>query len=598
MARCRSAICSSCSCRTSWAAGRSGCEATPGRIPSPRWTPTRGRWPSSRWRSCSCASAGRRHGGGACGSSSGRPALSSPSARTRRSSTSWPACRWRATSGSRAAPSSRWRCPARSCSATSSTSGRDRERPPHRGDCRRARNEPTARRQSPLRFRSAAVLAVVIATIATGKPAGGYLTPAARSGWSVSAVAPALALSAVLAVAGLFCFVLPRRQSPRRRPAVTGRSRPRLLPLAVVAFVLADLALFVADQSSLAPAPAAELSARGPLESRLAALAGDGRVLIVDPQLSNGKSLDEVGGPDLGVLSELSEAGGYSSIMWAPYATSTGTHTDAGASLTALANGTFASLGVRVALVAPTWPQPGVAGDASSDGANSRSALRAALAGWRDAGRRALRRLRRPAPGAPVRAAARHWRPCRGGRRCSGPLRLASYGNHHAQSGLAVPGRPRPGRGRHPRLARHGPSRWQAHLAGRARRWAGAVGTCPCRHFSRLVLVRAAWLGGGRGRRRGGRPRRRRPRRGGSQQPTPPAPPPGAARPLTSPRFSAGPVLCRVPGVMKRLSCCGGDFAVGREGFEPSKAAPTDLQSAPFGHLGTDPRPVTLPGLR
>ena len=28
---------------------------------------------------------------------------------------------------------------------------------------------------------------------------------------------------------------------------------------------------------------------------------------------------------------------------------------------------------------------------------------------------------------------------------------------------------------------------------------------------------------------------------------------------------------------------------VGREGFEPSKAEPADLQSAPFGRLGTDP---------
>ena len=232
-----------------------------------------------------------------------------------------------------------------------------------------------------------AVLAVVVATIATGKPAGGYLTPEAGSGWSVSAVAPALALSAVLAVAGLLCFVLARRQPPQSGPGVTERSRPRRLPLAVVTLVLADLALFAADQSSLAPAPAAELSARGPLESRLASLAGDGRVLILDPQLTNGKSLDEVGGPDLGVLSGLSEAGGYSSIMWAPYATRTGTHTEGGASPTALANGTFASLGVRVALVAPTGPQPGVAGGASSYAAPPSPALRAALAGWRDAGR-------------------------------------------------------------------------------------------------------------------------------------------------------------------------------------------------------------------
>jgi hypothetical protein len=26
-----------------------------------------------------------------------------------------------------------------------------------------------------------------------------------------------------------------------------------------------------------------------------------------------------------------------------------------------------------------------------------------------------------------------------------------------------------------------------------------------------------------------------------------------------------------------------------REGFEPSKASPTDLQSVPVGHLGTSP---------
>ena len=28
---------------------------------------------------------------------------------------------------------------------------------------------------------------------------------------------------------------------------------------------------------------------------------------------------------------------------------------------------------------------------------------------------------------------------------------------------------------------------------------------------------------------------------------------------------------------------------VERDGFEPSKAVPTDLQSAPFGHSGTSP---------
>ena len=30
-------------------------------------------------------------------------------------------------------------------------------------------------------------------------------------------------------------------------------------------------------------------------------------------------------------------------------------------------------------------------------------------------------------------------------------------------------------------------------------------------------------------------------------------------------------------------------YLVGRDGFEPSKAVPADLQSAPFGHSGTYP---------
>jgi len=38
-----------------------------------------------------------------------------------------------------------------------------------------------------------------------------------------------------------------------------------------------------------------------------------------------------------------------------------------------------------------------------------------------------------------------------------------------------------------------------------------------------------------------------------------------------------------------RVGLFHGNAMVGREGFEPSKAEPADLQSAPFGHLGTDP---------
>ena len=37
-----------------------------------------------------------------------------------------------------------------------------------------------------------------------------------------------------------------------------------------------------------------------------------------------------------------------------------------------------------------------------------------------------------------------------------------------------------------------------------------------------------------------------------------------------------------------------GSFLVGRRGFEPLKAVPTDLQSVPFGHFGISPRKQTL----
>src|SRR6202034_930032 len=44
----------------------------------------------------------------------------------------------------------------------------------------------------------------------------------------------------------------------------------------------------------------------------------------------------------------------------------------------------------------------------------------------------------------------------------------------------------------------------------------------------------------------------------------------------------------RPPGTRAPLLTC--QFVlVGRGGFEPPKAVPADLQSAPFGHSGTDP---------
>ena len=42
--------------------------------------------------------------------------------------------------------------------------------------------------------------------------------------------------------------------------------------------------------------------------------------------------------------------------------------------------------------------------------------------------------------------------------------------------------------------------------------------------------------------------------------------------------------------IQKQKSPVSGDFhCVGREGFEPSKAEPADLQSAPFDRFGIDP---------
>ena len=45
-----------------------------------------------------------------------------------------------------------------------------------------------------------------------------------------------------------------------------------------------------------------------------------------------------------------------------------------------------------------------------------------------------------------------------------------------------------------------------------------------------------------------------------------------------------------IPGIKKDTALRCLFFLVGRGGFEPPKAVPTDLQSAPFGHSGIFPR--------
>ena len=42
-------------------------------------------------------------------------------------------------------------------------------------------------------------------------------------------------------------------------------------------------------------------------------------------------------------------------------------------------------------------------------------------------------------------------------------------------------------------------------------------------------------------------------------------------------------------GIVSHVDRSAAERCVGREGFEPPKALPADLQSAPFGRSGTDP---------
>ena len=60
-------------------------------------------------------------------------------------------------------------------------------------------------------------------------------------------------------------------------------------------------------------------------------------------------------------------------------------------------------------------------------------------------------------------------------------------------------------------------------------------------------------------------------------------------RPLVlSPRITHAEYATRTPAHLRLLISNQPDM-VGRQGFEPWKPMATDLQSAPFGHLGTCP---------
>ena len=191
-------------------------------------------------------------------------------------------------------------------------------------------------------FAPAVVIGLLVATAVSGKPYGGLLDALAGSGWSLRAVAPYLVVTGVIALAAGTVVILGPFW-PRRRFAS-----------AIAAVFLADLLVFTANQSSLAPIYARALDVSNPLQTQVAArLRGGGRYLVVDPARSNGVALDQVGGSDLNLLSGLASVQGYGSLTWGPYASSTGTHSQDDLDPACLATGVLDSLDVRLLLTVP-----------------------------------------------------------------------------------------------------------------------------------------------------------------------------------------------------------------------------------------------------
>ncbi|HXY42617.1 MAG TPA: hypothetical protein VEH29_00370 [Acidimicrobiales bacterium] len=201
-------------------------------------------------------------------------------------------------------------------------------------------SQPTRRQVAAGLVPLAGILGVVLATVITGRPAGGALVAHAGTGWTLRGVIPDLLLSTLLAAAAAALLLFGRRLQGRRRTFV------------VAALVVVDLVGFDINQSSLAPEYASALSPSD--HAAVAALSGAGRYLVVDPQLRHALALDQVGAPDLGVISELEDAGGYGSLTWGPYASATGTHIQDGVLEAALATGTLSTLGVRALLTLPS----------------------------------------------------------------------------------------------------------------------------------------------------------------------------------------------------------------------------------------------------
>ncbi|MGH9062660.1 MAG: hypothetical protein ACRD0L_01540, partial [Acidimicrobiales bacterium] len=160
------------------------------------------------------------------------------------------------------------------------------------------------------------------------------------------------------------------------RPIFPGlRARGRAVALGAV--LVADLAVYGAQQYTFISVPTNLLTGTTPAETALARAAGPGRrIAFYDPTLQPDLlSLFETGSPDLNIVERVPSVNGYGSIVGARYNSATSSHNEDTLSLTAIGGTTLDRLDVGVLAV----PTATLAGDA---------ALRAALAPphWVDAG--------------------------------------------------------------------------------------------------------------------------------------------------------------------------------------------------------------------
>lgn len=159
------------------------------------------------------------------------------------------------------------------------------------------------------------VLGVVVATVAVGRPFARFVSGSLAPVWSRAAVAPYLVVTVVLAIVVCGFLLLATRLTPRGRAVVLS------------AIVAADLVVFLANQSSLAPIDAGAVGPPTTLSSTLATrLSPNGRFAIVDPARDGGIALDRIGAPDLNLFHHLGSVQGYGALTWGPYADETGSH--------------------------------------------------------------------------------------------------------------------------------------------------------------------------------------------------------------------------------------------------------------------------------